>query len=48
MQVEEGAQSLAIYRIGPFKTKEEAAAGLGLVLDRAERLRSEDDDNWSN
>jgi hypothetical protein len=48
MQVEEGPQSLAIYRIGPFETKEEAAAGLRLVLDRAERLLAEDDENWSN
>ena len=48
MQVEEGPQSLAIYRIGPFLTKEEAAAGLNVVLERAEKMRAEDEENWSN
>lgn len=42
-QVEEGPQSLAIDRIGPFKTRQEAARALEIVEERAKKIREEDD-----
>ena len=42
-QVEEGPQSLSIDRLGPFKTREEAARGPEIVAERARLLREEDE-----
>lgn len=42
-QVEEGQQSLAIDRIGPFQTREEAERALEIVEERAKKIREEDD-----
>jgi len=42
-EVEEGPQSLAVYRIGPFPTREEAARALEIVAERARLAREEDD-----
>ncbi len=43
-EVEEGPQSLAVYRLGPFATREEAARGPQIVLERAQAIRDDDDD----
>ena len=42
-EVEEGPQSLAIDRLGPFETREEAARALEIVEERARKIREEDD-----
>lgn len=42
-EVEVGPQSLAIDRIGPFKTREEAARALEIVAERAAEWRAEGD-----
>jgi len=42
-EVEEGPQSLAVHRIGPFPTREEAARALEIVAERARLAREEDD-----
>ena len=43
-EVEEGPQSIALYRIGPFSTREEAARALEIVAERAREWNSDDDD----
>lgn len=42
-QVEQGHQSLAIYRIGPFETREEAARALEIVAARAKAMREQEE-----
>lgn len=42
-EVEEGPQSIALDRIGPFSTREEAARALEIVAERARKWHSEDD-----
>ncbi len=44
-EVEEGPQSLAVYRIGPFDTPEEAARALEIVSERARKAREDDSAN---
>lgn len=46
LRVEEGPKSLALYRIGPFATRQEAENGLNKVLERAKALREEDERSW--
>ena len=41
-EVEEGPQSLALERIGPFATREEAASAPELIAERARRWAEED------
>ncbi|QZY52130.1 methionine aminopeptidase [Leucobacter tenebrionis] len=41
-QVEEGPQSLGIDRIGPFKTREEAANGPAKLQERAKEWAEEE------
>ncbi|MGO3146937.1 MAG: methionine aminopeptidase [Leucobacter sp.] len=41
-EVEEGPQSLAIYRIGPFDTRAEAERALDVVAERAKAWNDED------
>lgn len=41
-EVEEGRQSLAHYRLGPFSSKDEAARALDIVEERARKIREED------
>ena len=43
-EVEQGPQSLALYRIGPFETAEEAARAPEIVKERAEAWAEEDRD----
>lgn len=43
-QVEEGRKTLALYRIGPFATKEEAERAYEIIQKRNERLDKEDKD----
>ena len=45
-KVEEGLQSNSLDRIGPFFTREEAARGLQIVLDRAKALREADEEEF--
>lgn len=40
--VEEGKLSLSIDRLGPFRTREEAARGPEIVAERARKLREEE------
>lgn len=40
--VEEGPQSLAVDRIGPFATREEAARAPEIIAERARRWAEED------
>lgn len=40
--VEEGPQSLAIYRLGPFTTREEAERANEIVAERARKWAEED------
>lgn len=42
-EVEVGPQSLAVDRIGPFATSEEAARALEIVAERAAEWRAEGD-----
>ncbi|GAA3585430.1 hypothetical protein GCM10022198_05920 [Klugiella xanthotipulae] len=41
-QVEQGPQSLAMDRIGPFSTEEEAARALDILRARSEKWAAED------
>jgi len=42
-EVEEGPQSLAVYRIGPFRTRAEAERAPEIVAERARRWAAEED-----
>lgn len=42
-QVEVGKQSIAVYRIGPFKTKDEAQKALQMLAEKASKWRQEDE-----
>ena len=44
-QVEEGKQSIAYYRIGPFATRAEAERAYELIKERNEKL-DEEDQSW--
>ncbi len=44
-EVEVGPQSLAIYRIGPFATREEAARAPEIVAERARKWAAEDSED---
>ena len=41
-EIEEGPQSLAIERVGPFATREEAARALEIIAERARRWAAEE------
>lgn len=43
-EVEDGPQSLAVYRVGPFKTREEAARAPQILAQRAREWNEEDED----
>lgn len=43
-EVEEGPQSLAVYRVGPFKTREEAEHAPQLLAERAREWNEEDEE----
>lgn len=43
--VEVGPQSLAIDRLGPFSSRDEAARGPQIVEERARAIREEDDED---
>jgi len=47
-QVEEGPQSLAAYRIGPFETREDAERAPEIVAERARAWADEEaaEDDW--
>ena len=47
-QVESGPQSLSVDRIGPFGSAAEAAKGKEMLLEKARRLRDEDDADWKD
>lgn len=42
-QVEVGKQTAAIYRVGPFSSREEAARALQVLAERARAWQSEED-----
>jgi hypothetical protein len=42
-QVEVGPQSLALHRLGPFKTREEAERAPEIIAERAAAWRKEED-----
>lgn len=42
-QVEVGPQSLALHRLGPFKTREEAEKAPEIIAQRAAAWRAEED-----
>ena len=42
-QVEVGKQSIAVFRIGPFKTKDEAQRALKILAEKANNWRQEDE-----
>ncbi len=42
-QVEVGKQTLAVYRIGPFKTRQEAEKAFEILRSRSERWQEEDE-----
>lgn len=44
MAVEEGWQSLAIYRIGPFSSREEALRAYEILRERTEKWEEEEKD----
>ncbi len=44
-EVEVGPQSLAVDRIGPFKTREEAEHALETIAERSRAWAAEDDQN---
>ncbi|MBP6685935.1 MAG: methionine aminopeptidase [Leucobacter sp.] len=44
-EVEEGPQSLAVYRVGPFKTREEATRAPQILADRAREWNEEDEED---
>lgn len=41
--VEQGPQSLAVYRIGPFETEAEAVHAEAIVAEKARKIREEDE-----
>lgn len=43
-QVEQGRKTLAIYRIGPFATKEEAERAYEIIKERNQKLDEQDKD----
>lgn len=43
-QVETGKQTLALYRLGPFATREEAERAPQIIADRAKAWRDEDEE----
>ena len=43
-EIEQGPQSLAMDRIGPFETAAEAARAPEIIAERARRIREEDSD----
>ena len=43
-QVEVGPQSLALHRLGPFKTREEAERAPQIIADRAAAWRKEEEE----
>lgn len=43
-EVEEGKQSLALYRLGPFETRAEAERALETVAERAKAWNEEDEE----
>ncbi|MEO0061413.1 MAG: hypothetical protein RL343_1031 [Actinomycetota bacterium] len=43
-QVEVGPQSLALHRLGPFKTAEEAERAPQIIADRAAAWRKEEEE----
>lgn len=46
-EVEEGQQSLAVYRIGPFATAEEAARAPEIVKEKGEHWAEEEErEDW--
>lgn len=47
-EVEVGKQSLSIDRLGPFYSRLEAEQALSIIAKRAEAVRQEDDEQWSN
>ena len=42
-QVEEGKQSIAVYRVGPFKTREDAEQALQILAKKAKDWRDDDE-----
>ena len=44
-EVEEGKQTLAIYRVGPFKSRNEAEHALEILAARASAWAEEDEDD---
>lgn len=44
-EVEEGRQSLAQYRLGPFTSREEAARAPEIVAERAKEWNEEDEES---
>ena len=47
-QVETGPKSLAMNRLGPFDSYEEAARAEKVIAERASRLRDEDTKRWED
>lgn len=45
-QVEVGKQSLALERLGPFETFEEAKNALEILSKKAKAIRDEDEEDW--
>ena len=46
-EVEVGKQSIALFRVGPFKTREEAENALETIAERAaDWALDENDDDW--
>ena len=45
-QVEVGPQSIALYRLGPFETADEAARAEQLIAERAQKIREEDEEQY--
>ncbi len=45
-QVEVGKQSLALERLGPFETFEEAKNALETISKKAKAIRDEDEEDW--
>ena len=42
-QVEEGKQSIAVYRVGPFSTREEAQRALQILANKSKVWRDEEE-----
>lgn len=47
-EVEQGKQSLALNRLGPFESREEAANALHILKERSELIAQEDEQEWRN